>query len=87
MRIFLDNFFQRVKYTAQIAIHQAELRRVGKVTDKIYLSIIYLQNDYLNLDIRSGSGRNNWRANIVKTKCTFGGGANYSADFSMDKKQ
>ena len=38
MHIFLDNFHQGGKYSAQIAIHQAELRREGKLTDKnIYL--------------------------------------------------
>ena len=33
MHIFLDNFHQGGKYTAQIASCQAELRREGKFTD------------------------------------------------------
>ena len=41
---------------------------------------MYLQTDYLNLDINSNSGKNNERENIVQTKCTFCGGANYSAE-------
>ena len=42
MHIFLDNFHQGVKHSAQIAIHQAELRREEKITDQnIYLLHIY----------------------------------------------
>ena len=33
MRIFLDNSYQGGKYTAQIASHQAELRREKTFTD------------------------------------------------------
>ena len=42
MHIFLDNFHQGEKYTAQIASHQAELRREGNFTDLKSLSIAYL---------------------------------------------
>ena len=66
MHIFLDNFQQGGKYTAQIAIHQAELRREEHFTNQKYLSITSLQNDYLNIDIISGYDRNNKRENIVK---------------------
>ena len=52
MQTFIDNFNQGVKFSAQIAIHQEELRREGKFTDKKYLSISSLQTDYLNLDRR-----------------------------------
>ena len=36
---FLDNFHQGGKHPAQIASHQAELRREGKFYDQKYLSI------------------------------------------------
>ena len=68
MHIFLDKFHQGGKYTAQIASHQAELRREKKSTDQKYLSIISLRTDYLNLESSSGSGRNNYRTNVVNTK-------------------
>ena len=35
-------------------------------------------NDFLNLDSRSGFGRNSERANTVQKKCTFCGGTNPS---------
>ena len=57
MHTFLDNFEQGGKYSAQIASHQAELRREGKFTDKKSLKISSLQTDYLNLDSSSGFGR------------------------------
>ena len=50
MHIFLDNFHQVGRYSAQIASHQAELRREEIFTDQKYLSITSLKNDYLNLD-------------------------------------
>ena len=53
MHTFLDNFHQVGKYSAQIAIHQAELRREEKFTDQKYLNISSLQTDYLNLDSTS----------------------------------
>ena len=39
MQTFLDNFHQCGKYSAQIASHQAELRREENLTDKKSLSI------------------------------------------------
>ena len=68
MHILLYNFHQGGKYSAQIASHHAELRREENFTDKKFLSISYLQNDYLNLDSSSGFGKNSERENIVKTK-------------------
>ena len=80
MQIFLDNFCQGVKCTAQIAIHQAKLRIEGKFTDQKSLSITSLQTGYLNLDSSSGSRRNNERANLVHTKFNFLEGTNHSAE-------
>ena len=80
MHTFLDNFNQGGKYSAQIAIHQVELRREKHFTDQKYLSISSLQTDYLNLDRSSGFGRNGKRANIVHAKCTFCGGNNLSVE-------
>ena len=68
MHIFMDNFHQGGKYSAQIASHQAELRREGKCTDQKYLFISFLQTDYLNIDRSSGCGKNSVRENIVHTK-------------------
>ena len=65
MHIFLDNFNQGGKYSSQIDIHQAELRREENFTDQKSLSISSLQTDYLNLDISSGCGKNSERENIV----------------------
>ena len=73
MYMFLDNFIQGGKYTAQIASHQVELRREEKITYQKYLSISSLQTEYLDLD--SSSGRNNEIENRVKVKCTFYGGS------------
>ena len=39
MHTFMDNFHQGGKYSAQIASHQAELRREEKCTDKKELNI------------------------------------------------
>ena len=39
MHTFLDSFYQGGRYYAQIASHQAELRREKKSTDQKYLSI------------------------------------------------
>ena len=58
MHTFLDSFHQGGKYTTQIAIHQAELRREEKNTDQKYLSISFLQIDYINLESSSGCGIN-----------------------------
>ena len=80
MHTFLDDFCQGGKYSAQIAIHQAELRREETFTDQKSLNISSLQTDYLNLDSRSGSSRNIERAHAVHTKCTVCGGNNHSAE-------
>ena len=50
MHIFLDNFHQGGKYTAQIAIQQTDLIREETFTDQKYLSILSLHTDYLNID-------------------------------------
>ena len=65
MHTFLDNVFQGGKYSAQIASHQAELRREEKFIDKKSLNISSLQTDYLNRDSSSGFVRNNERAHDV----------------------
>ena len=81
MHKFLDNFHQGVKYLAQIASHQAELRREEKFTDQKSLNISSLQTDYLNLDSSSsGSSRHSEKAHYVQEKFKFCGGNNYSAD-------
>ena len=85
MHIFLDNFHQGVKYSAQIASHQAELRREEKCTDQKSLNISSLQTDYLNLDSISGSSRNSERAHDIQTKCTFCGGNNHSVEKMIQK--
>ena len=36
MHIFLDNFHQGLKYSSQIASHQAELRREKKITEHFF---------------------------------------------------
>ena len=46
IHLFLDNFCQGIKYTAQIASHQAELRREENFNDQNILSISSLQTDY-----------------------------------------
>ena len=76
IHILLDNFHQSGKYTAQIASHQVDLKRKGKFTDQKYLSVLYLQNYYINIDSGSGSVRNDERANLAQTKCTLCEGAN-----------
>ena len=50
MHTFLDNFHQREKYSAQLASHQAKLRREENFPDQKCLNILSLQTDYLNLD-------------------------------------
>ena len=50
MHTFLDNFQEGGNYSAQIASHQAELRREEKITDKKSLNISSLQTDYLNIE-------------------------------------
>ena len=44
------------------------------------MNISSLQTDYLNLDSRSGSGRDSERAHAVQTECTFFRGVNHSAE-------
>ena len=74
MHTFLDNFHQSGKYSAQLASHQAELRRELKFPDQKCLNISSLQTDYLNLDNSvSGSSRHNDGAHYVQKKCTFCG--------------
>ena len=85
MNMFLDNFHQGGTYIAHIARHQVELRREGNLTYRKYLSITFLQTDYLNLDRSSGSGRNNERENIVNTKWNFCGGTNHYEDTCFKK--
>ena len=80
MHKFLDNFHQGGKYSAQIASHQAELRREETFTDQKSLIISSLQTDYLNLDSSSGSSRNSEGAHDGKKKCTFCGGNNHYAE-------
>ena len=50
MHTFLDNFHQGGKYSAQIASHQAELRREEIFTDQKSLNISSLQTYYLNIE-------------------------------------
>ena len=80
MHTFLDHFHQGGKYSAQIAIHQAELRREGKFTNQKSLNISSLQTDYLNLVSSSCSSRNSERAHAVQKRCTFCGGNNNYAE-------
>ena len=81
MHTFLDNFHQCGKYSAQIVIHQAELRREENFTDQKSLNISSLHTDYLNLDSSSSdSSRHSDRAYYVHAKCTFCGGNNHSTE-------
>ena len=65
MHKFLDNFRQGGKYSAQIASHQAELRREETFTDQKSLNISSLQTDYLNLERSSGSSINSEGSHAV----------------------
>ena len=80
MCTFLDNFYLCGKYSAQIASHQAELRREETFTDQDSLDISSLQTDYLNLDRNSDSGNNSEREHTVQTMCTICAGNNHSAE-------
>ena len=71
MHIFLDKFCQGGKYTAEIAIHQAELRREVKFTGPKILCITSLHTDYLYLYMSSGSVRNNEKENIFRQNALF----------------
>ena len=59
------------KYSAQIASHQAELRREERFTDQKSLNISSLKTDYLNLYSSSGSSRNSERAHGVQKNVRF----------------
>ena len=66
MHTFLDNFRKSGKYSAQLANHQAELRREENYPDQKCLNISSMQTDHLNLDNGlSGSSRHNERAHFV----------------------
>ena len=86
MHTFLDNFYQSEKYSAQLASHQAELRREEKYPDQKCLNISSFQTEYLKLDNSvSGSSSHNERAHSVQTKCTFCGLNNHSAEEESSK--
>ena len=81
MHTFLDNFQQSGKYSAQLASHQAELRREGNYPDQKFLNISSLQTEYLNLGCSlSGSSKHNEKANSAKAKCTYCGLTNHSVE-------
>ena len=80
MHTFLDIFHQGGRYSAQIAIHQSELRREENFIDKKYLSISSLQTGYLNLYSSSDFGINVERSNNAHTKCIFCGGVNQCSE-------
>ena len=77
MHIILDIFHQGRKYSAQIANHQAELRREESINDQKYLSVSSTHTEYLNIDSTSGPCKNSESAHLVQTKCTFCQGANH----------
>ena len=86
MHTFLDNFHQSGKYSAQLASHQAELRREELYPDQKCLNISSLQTEYLNLDnSNSGSSKHNEKANSAKTKCTYCGLSNHSVEKCFKK--
>ena len=85
MHTFLDKFHQGGEYLSQIASHQAELRREEKLTDQKSLNISSLKTDYLNIDSRSGFGRDSERARAVQTECTLCGGVNRSSEQSFKR--
>ena len=79
MHTFLDNFHQNGKYSAQLASHQAELRREEKYPDQKCLNISSLQTEYLNLNNSVlGSSKHNEKSNSAKAKCTYFGLSNHS---------
>ena len=86
MHTFLDNFQQSGKYSAQLASHQAELRREEMYPDQKCLNISSLQTEYLNLDSsQSSQGKHNEKANSAKAKCTFCGLTNHSVEKCFKK--
>ena len=80
MHIFLDNFCQGRKYTAQIASHQTNLRIEEHYTEQKYISITSLQSEYLNFVMGSSFDRNKERADLVQKKRNFCGVANHSTE-------
>ena len=46
MHTFLDNFYQGGKYSAQIASHQAELRRKEKFTETFCMQTLMYTAEY-----------------------------------------
>ena len=81
MHTFLDNFQQSGKYSAQLASHQAELRREEKYPDQKCFNISSLQTEYLNLDSsQSGSSKHNEKSNSAKAKFTYCGISNHSVE-------
>ena len=86
MHTFLNNFQQCGKYSAQLASHQAKLRREEKYPDQKCLNISSLQTEYLNLDgSQSGSSKHNEKANSAKAKCTYCGLSNHSVEKCFKK--
>ena len=86
MHTFLDNFHQSGKYSAQLASHQAELRREEKYPDQKCLNISSLQIDYLNIDNSlQGYIRHNEKANSTHTKCTYCGINNHYVEKCFKK--
>ena len=81
MHTFLDNFQQSGKCSAQLASHQAELRREGKYPDQKCLNISSLQTEFLKFDSsESGSSKHDEKANSVQEKCTYCGLSNHSVE-------
>ena len=85
MHTFLDNFHQGGKYSAQIASHQAGLRREENLTDQKSLKTSSLQTDYLNLYSSSCSIRNSEISHSAHTKCAFYGVNNHAAEKCFKK--
>ena len=86
MHTFLDHFHQSGKYSAQLASHQAKLRREELYPDQKCLNISSLQTEYLNLDnSNSESSKHSEKANSAKTKCTYCGLSNHSVEKCFKK--
>ena len=86
MHTFLDNFQKSGKYSAQLANHQAELRREEMYPDQKCLNISSLQTEYLNLDSsQSYQGKHNEKENSAKAKCTYCGLTNHSVEKCFKK--
>ena len=64
----MDNLEEGGKYSAQIASHQAELRREEKFTDQKSFNISSLQTNYINLHSCLGFGRDCERAHAIQTE-------------------